>query len=514
MTISPALRLSLGVASLLACALVVSDLFFGLFSNPHAGVRAQHAVVAEVATAHVVQQLAANDYRLIEEGLSAVRERAPDILSITVRNRAGDLIAASGHTLPALPADILRVPIQSAEGEWGHTEFVFEPMPQEGGSAWLQDRRLWLMLGLGAGFLSMIYFYLRRALLYLDPMSVVPDRLRTAFDSLTEGIALLDPKHRVVLGNKALREMSNAPDNKLLGRRLEEAAQLEIKGHSSTLPWQRVIATGQPVRGVRVYVGSGENRKTGSLNCAPIIDGLGKVRGCLVTVSDVTAIERSNEQLRTALTEVELAHRQIETQNKELKRLAMYDGLTSLMNRRAFFQEAAEIVTRQAGTGGSVAVLMLDVDHFKSFNDRFGHATGDVVLQRVARCLAETVRFNDLAARYGGEEFCVLVENLETAAVMSLAERIRQAVEAGAALNTQGNVVPVTVSIGVCVAAPAGVDLSEMVKAADTALYASKHGGRNRVTLADQQQLVLSRKLDGATRDATAVALPHAASTA
>ena len=495
--ISPALRLSAGVVSLLTCALVVADIFFGVFPDPHAGVQAQRTRTAEVATAYVAQQLSTADHRTVEAGLDAVRQRDPDILAVVVRNSAGELIARSGAVPQPGASDEVRVGIQSAQGEWGHARFHFASATASGPLPWLADRRIWVLMALGTVFVSMTYLYLRRALLYLDPMSVVPERLRTAFDSLTEGIALLDPKHRVVMGNKALRDMVLTADSKLLGRRLEDAAQLQIDGNPAQAPWQRVMETGQAVRAVRVHVGSGESRRTGSLNCSPIIDGLGKVRGCLVTLADVTEIERSNGQLRAALTEIETAQQRIEAQNEELKRLASVDGLTGLMNRRAFFQDATAIAERHAASGTGVAVLMMDVDHFKSVNDRFGHATGDAVLQRVARCLGETVRFNDLAARYGGEEFCVLVESLDQAGVLVLAERIRHAIEHEAKVAlADDQLLTVTVSIGVAMSSPEILELSELVKSADTALYASKHGGRNRVTLAQGAASGLSRKQD------------------
>jgi diguanylate cyclase (GGDEF)-like protein len=281
-----------------------------------------------------------------------------------------------------------------------------------------------------------------------------------------------------------MRAIASIEDNKLHGRRLDAAVAMELPGDAATRPWQAVITSGEAKLGVQVHLGSGAERKTGNMNCTPILDGRGKVRGCLVAVSDVTAIEKSNDQLRRALAQLELSSARVETQNQDLIRLAMYDGLTSLHNRGAFFQAAREAVARQAATGSTVAVLMIDVDHFKSFNDRFGHATGDIVLQRVAKCLADTIRFNDLAGRYGGEEFCALVENLDRAGVLALAERIRKTIQAQAGLGVgEGAGLSVTVSIGVAISPPAAGELAGLIKLADEALYASKHGGRNRVTL-------------------------------
>lgn len=512
MTKSPALRLAFGVVSLTGCALLLSDVFFGVSTDTSATERQHRNTLAEVATSGIAQQLSTSDYRVLEQSLDAVRAQAPDILKIEVRNPAGELIAVSGAVPPTTQpapaaADHLRVNIQSGQTPWGQAEFIFTPAPERATVISLPYGQLWWLVALGAASVLLAYLYLRRALLYLDPMSVVPDRLRTAFDSLTEGLALLDPRHRVVMGNKALREMTSLGPNDLLGRKLEDVAQLVIDGDNTETPWHSVIASGQAVRGVRVRFGNGNDPRTGSLNCAPIVDALGTVRGCLVTLSDVSAVERSNEQLRAALAEIGSAQALIEKQNVELRRLALHDGLTGLLNRRAFFQNAGEAVARQAIARAPVAVLMLDVDHFKSFNDRYGHATGDLVLQRVARCLESTVRVNDIAARYGGEEFCILAEGLDTTAAMALAERVRYAIETEAGVSTEaGEPLTVTTSVGVAVCLqPTGNELSAMVKAADAALYVSKRNGRNRVTLADAQDQQLSRKRDAEAAGAQSV---------
>ncbi|WP_198670665.1 diguanylate cyclase [Oceanicella sp. SM1341] len=166
-------------------------------------------------------------------------------------------------------------------------------------------------------------------------------------------------------------------------------------------------------------------------------------------------------------------------------RLSMVDPLTGLFNRRYALHHLDSILTRARETGRGFATMMLDLDSFKAVNDRYGHAAGDAVLRQFAERLRQTVRGEDLVARLGGEEFFVAMPDVDARIAAQVAERMRVAVESTPFL-VEGlpEGLPVTVSIGVCVGsspAPAGVE--ELMRRADAALYASKHGGRNMVTV-------------------------------
>ena len=171
---------------------------------------------------------------------------------------------------------------------------------------------------------------------------------------------------------------------------------------------------------------------------------------------------------------------------EKLAALAMTDGLTGLANRRAFDEALSREWKRTLRKGTAVSLLLLDLDHFKQFNDNYGHQVGDDCLRAVAATLRATVRESDIAARYGGEELAVILPETHSAAAEVLAERFRAAVEALGvthSANPEGGGF-VTVSIGVAtalsrdggtIAMPEGLLLS-----ADLALYKAKHEGRNR----------------------------------
>ena len=170
--------------------------------------------------------------------------------------------------------------------------------------------------------------------------------------------------------------------------------------------------------------------------------------------------------------------------NVELSRLARTDSLTNLYNRRAFVERAAALAADDRAQGRPAALLILDLDHFKSVNDTLGHAAGDVALTRVARVLAGAVRTDDLVARLGGEEFAVYLTGVALDDALDLAEGLRRAVAAEPIVaGPLGR--RVTVSIGVATLDTALPDgLGDALVRADGALYGAKNAGRDRVMAA------------------------------
>jgi diguanylate cyclase (GGDEF)-like protein len=191
------------------------------------------------------------------------------------------------------------------------------------------------------------------------------------------------------------------------------------------------------------------------------------------------------------------------------KTAAMIDPLTGLANRRSFLADGNELAKRNAASPCPAAVLLLDLDHFKSINDRFGHAIGDRVLQVFADSAKANIRTGDLLGRLGGEEFAAVLYNAGREKAVALAERIRSAF-ADAASEVDGNVVGATVSIGVVVNEHPPLDVGELLSQADQALYYAKERGRNRVEVATLD-LVLRRREQTAHESAVVAAKSAAA---
>jgi diguanylate cyclase (GGDEF)-like protein len=165
------------------------------------------------------------------------------------------------------------------------------------------------------------------------------------------------------------------------------------------------------------------------------------------------------------------------------KTAAMIDPLTGIANRRSFLQGGDDLMKRHASDARPAAVLLIDLDHFKSINDRFGHAIGDRVLQVFADAATGTLRSCDLVGRLGGEEFAALLYDAGREKALALAERIRASF-AEAAAEVDGRPVGATVSIGVVLNGEQPLDVPELLRQADQALYHAKERGRNRVELA------------------------------
>lgn len=173
---------------------------------------------------------------------------------------------------------------------------------------------------------------------------------------------------------------------------------------------------------------------------------------------------------------------------EELKHQAITDPLTGLYNRGYFNKMAAGEIDRALRHSHPLSIMMFDIDHFKRINDTYGHGSGDRVLKMVAATTAERFRASDILARYGGEEFIALLYETEASKAAEVAERLRRAIER-AVVQTDREPIRVTASFGVndrfsrTDGQPATEILSDFIAGADRALYASKHAGRNRVSL-------------------------------
>lgn len=166
---------------------------------------------------------------------------------------------------------------------------------------------------------------------------------------------------------------------------------------------------------------------------------------------------------------------------RQYERAAMFDGLTGIHNRRWLDETLHRMATRHERTGGPLSLSLIDIDHFKSFNDRFGHAAGDHVLTVVAGALSANLRPTDLVARFGGEEFVIIFPDSELSQALVAAERVREAVAQTLTRLPDGTELPrVTISMGVAQLA-SGQSVADLLKAADEAMYRAKQTGRNRV---------------------------------
>ncbi|MGB6066076.1 MAG: GGDEF domain-containing protein [Desulfomonilaceae bacterium] len=170
---------------------------------------------------------------------------------------------------------------------------------------------------------------------------------------------------------------------------------------------------------------------------------------------------------------------------ERLRKLATTDSLTDIWNRRHFGVLVRGELERAKRYGGDLALMMIDLDHFKEINDTYGHAVGDEVLQMVAAVGRRILRSIDFFARYGGEEFAVALPETPLEQALKVAERLRRALSE-TPIASQSDPIYITVSIGVTVAEPGSADFNRLLQQADGALYGAKDNGRNRVEVFQQ----------------------------
>jgi diguanylate cyclase (GGDEF)-like protein len=186
-------------------------------------------------------------------------------------------------------------------------------------------------------------------------------------------------------------------------------------------------------------------------------------------------------RLKRVLKERELTNERIRMMEK-LQKLAITDGLTRLYNSRSFYSQLEQEIDRIKRYRHPLTLLVLDIDHFKDYNDKYGHLEGDKVLVRFSQIIRSCLRTNDSAYRYGGEEFTVILPETAGEEARTVAQRIRAALEAEPFTPKDGEVVTVTISIGVTEYHPKE-ELSTFIQRADEAMYRSKRSGRNKVSM-------------------------------
>jgi diguanylate cyclase (GGDEF)-like protein len=489
----PVSRISLGLVSLAAFLLLTADLLLGLVpdqSDIAKQVRKRSAESLAVQLAALVQ---AEEYDILRRTLHAVISRDTEVLSIGVRRADGEMIAETGnhakHWVPpssnkSTLTSVL-VPISSPSGTWGQIEVAYQPAIPKTLLEWLRYPGVGLtLLLLTLGFM-LFYLYLRRILQRLDPSAAIPDRVRTAFDALSEGVLIIDKQGHVLLANSVFRQMHPGANVELTGKRIKDLQWLmaAVGEDTDKHPWNRAMQDAAGITGetIRIEREGGEPLKT-VVNCAPVQDDKGAVRGCLITFDDLSMVEHMNQSLLDSVAQLEVAKRKIEQQNEELKRIADHDQLTGVLTRRAFLEQAQQAFLKIASQRGELACVMGDIDHFKAINDRYGHLVGDQAIQHVAQTLFSAVRPADIVCRYGGEEFCLLLPNVSTEQAAELAERMRARIEAACGPSViPGENVRITTSFGVAAMSSGGSTLAELIKQADQALYSAKAAGRNRV---------------------------------
>jgi diguanylate cyclase (GGDEF)-like protein/PAS domain S-box-containing protein/putative nucleotidyltransferase with HDIG domain len=487
---SAATRISVGLTCL-TMSLLMAAQSLGVIPSPVEATLKGRKELCESLAIHCSLAAQREDLDSIKDTTTAIVRRNPEILSTALRKSDGELIVSVGeHDKQWKNADAkrststhVRVPIQQGDKQWGTLEVVFKATHASGFWSFLSDPTWGLIIFVAVcGFISYC-IYLKKMLQHLDPSAVIPDRVKTMLNTLAEGVLVMDKQERVVLANDAFASTVGRPAHELQGMKASSLNWTLPQSEASMedFPWKETLDVGAMQTGVRLGLKREGDARTFRVNCAPILGGDGSRRGALATFDDITTIEEKSARLRQMLEMLQASRDEINRQNQELQALATTDPLTGCMNRRSFFAEFEKHWSSAKRYGHPLACVMVDVDRFKSINDRFGHATGDQVLRHVAQVLKQLARDTDLVCRYGGEEFCILLTHINLEGGLQAAERYRKAIETNPCAN-----ISITASLGCSALELNARDPQDMLEQADKALYYSKRSGRNRSSSFDQ----------------------------
>ena len=299
-------------------------------------------------------------------------------------------------------------------------------------------------------------------------MAIESEFYHSLLDNLYDGVYFVDRDRCITYWNKGAERISGYSATEAIGTHCYNQLLNHIDGESACLchgqcPLAQTIADGQP-REAEIYLHHKAGHRVPVLvRVAPLVNPEGAVIGAIELFTD-------NSAKMAALNRVQ-----------DLEKVAFVDQLTGLPNRaltEITLRSRTDELTRY---GWPFGVLFIDIDHFKSVNDRLGHEAGDAVLRAVANTLRGAARTFDLVGRWGGEEFVAILANTDEAKLLAIAERFRALVEAsGVSAGGAENVV--TVSIGGTQAA-VGDTVLTLIARADALMYASKQSGRNRITV-------------------------------
>ena len=426
----------------------------------------------------------------LQSTMDQIRARNPEAQSIGVRQANGELILQSGNhaglwrtTGAEVTAECESiVPIKASGEHWGQLEVRWGPSTAI--SIFGYSVRPDLMLTLLVALASFIVFtmYLKKVLKHISPSKVVPTRVREALNALAEGLLVLDRKQTIVLANDSFAAVAGETPESLVGKE-PGIFDFQLTDDLAEFPWHTTSQHSVPVKGVLLTRGEGDSQRTFSVSTVPVRDNNNESRGVVASFEDVTQLQKKQFELRSALTSLRSSTDEIRKQNRELEWLATRDTLTGCLNRRSFFREYERHWQESKSAGIPMAGLMVDIDHFKSINDNFGHGMGDEVLRVVSKTVMETVNEGDLVCRYGGEEFTVLMPNTSIDEAELRAERCRIAIKA-----IQFPKLQVTASLGVSSLCQNPESPQDLLDQADKCLYVAKRNGRNQVVRFDKAQ--------------------------
>jgi diguanylate cyclase (GGDEF)-like protein len=345
-----------------------------------------------------------------------------------------------------------------------------------------------------AGFsVSMLLFW--RAIIHYRFLDIRPLALQTIVDHIAEGFVVLSRDNTVVNFNLPFMRMFDFTE---LASNERRKCGFSAYAESMGIDAAEILGSVEAAVSARKTailpqrLESGAGTRHIDIEITPVFSGKAHI-GSILLFKDETELRSYVSDLQNKNKEIEDKVFQIEELNKRLKSLADTDGLTGAYNRR-FFDEYVRLEASRLSSlarhrpgmraGSGFGLALLDVDHFKGVNDRWGHVAGDYILKEIVRIIKMNVFGRDVVCRYGGEEFAIIYTSTDIEGLRLAAEKIRASIQAhGFLVGPDAAPCPVTVSVGIAVAGadPLDTDPRDIIRVADENLYRAKVAGRNRV---------------------------------
>lgn len=299
-------------------------------------------------------------------------------------------------------------------------------------------------------------------------MKLGPESFKTILDNLHDGLYMVDNNRVITYWNRAAEKISGYSADEVIGRSCADNILTHIDSNGNHLcktmcPLASTIIDKKP-RDAQIYMHHKDGHRVPvSVRISPLIDENGAIIGGVELFTDISS-QRGNE-LRV----------------RELEKMAFLDDLTQLANRSFIHREMQSRLEEVKRFNIAFGILFMDIDHFKSFNDQYGHDTGDLVLRYVAKTFSLNSRPFDFYGRWGGEEFIGVIRNINDEALINLGNRVRELIAKSYIINNSNQTLQVTISIGATVSQKDDT-VESLVKRADELLYKSKEAGRNCLT--------------------------------
>jgi len=345
--INPAVRLSFGLVLFTLSVLLIIDMF-GIIPKRSDMVLDTRKRVSESFAVQLSVAATAKNQQLVDATLESFVKRNSDVVAAAMLKHTGEVISEYGEFTDDVYQnakedlsleDLVFIPIYAGAERWGTVNVEFAPVYTAGIWGYFKQSIFGMLVIVALSCIVGYMFILRRALHFLDPKAVVPERVRTAFNTLAEGVLIVDNKEQIMMANDAFAKQIDTDPGALLGIKASSLKwKLRKSEDEDQFPWIKSIEEGVRKVGVALNLATPHmGIRSISANSAPILDEDGKTRGSRVTFDDITDVEESNVLLENAVTTLQKNDAEIRRKNSELEVLASRDALTGCYNRRAFF---------------------------------------------------------------------------------------------------------------------------------------------------------------------------------